>query len=179
VAYGRRFLAGISESRQLEILVQLFTNRLMDAMRERLGASYAPQVFSNWPTDLDSGGSITALAQLEPAQVATFFATAREIAADLVATPPTDDELARVTEPLRQRVTRAATSSAFFMNQLEGATQDPARITSVRTLLRDYTETSPGQMQGLAAKYLQPDKGWKLAIVPQTEGQPAATAATR
>ena len=34
-------------------------------------------------------------------------------------------------------------------------------------------------MQGLAAKYLQPDKGWKLAIVPQTEGQPAATAATR
>jgi zinc protease len=171
--------AGISESRQLEILVQLFTNRLMDAMRERLGASYAPQVFSNWPTDLDSGGSITALAQLEPAQVTTFFATAREIAADLVATPPTDDELARVTEPLRQRVTRAATSSAFFMNQLEGATQDPARITSVRTLLRDYTETSPGQMQGLAAKYLQPDKGWKLAIVPQTEGQPAATAATR
>ena len=166
--------AGVSESRQLEILTQLFTNRLMDAMREKLGASYAPQVYSTWPMDLTAGGSITALAQLEPNEVPKFFDTAREIAADLVAQPAGEDELARVIEPLRQRVTRAATSSAFFMNQIEGATADPARIGSVRTLLRDYTETTPAQMQALARKYLDPDKGWKLAVVPQG----ASTAAT-
>jgi zinc protease len=164
---------GVSESRQLEILTQLFTNRLMDAMREKTGASYAPQVFSTWPLDLDSGGSITALAQLEPAAVPAFFTTAREIAGDLIANPPTADELARVTEPLRQRVTRAATSSAFFMNQLEGATADPARIASVRTLLKDYTETTPQAMQALAAKYLKPDRGWKLAVLPQGNGAAA------
>ena len=70
-------IAGVRESRQLEILTQLFTNRLMDRMREKLGASYAPQVFSDWPLDLDSGGSITALAQLQPAAVPAFFAAAR------------------------------------------------------------------------------------------------------
>jgi len=162
--------AGIAESRQLEILTQLFSNRLMDAMREKLGASYAPQVVSSWPLDLNSGGAITAMAQVQPAAVPSFFTTAREIAADLIARPPTADELERVTEPLRQQITRAATGSAFFMYQLEGATADPVRIASVRTLLGDYTQTTPERMQALAARYLAPDKGWRLAVVPAGKG---------
>ena len=168
--------SGIAESRQLEILTQLFSNRLMDAMREKLGASYAPQVVSSWPLDLTAGGAITAMAQVQPAAVPSFFATAREIAADLIARPPTADELARVTEPLRQQITRAATGSAFFMYQLEGATADPVRIASVRTLLGDYTQTTPERMQALAARYLAPDKGWRLAVVPAGSGVGEAAA---
>ncbi|MCK9541546.1 MAG: insulinase family protein [Novosphingobium sp.] len=169
---------GISESRQLEILVQLFTNRLMDAMREKLGASYAPQVYSTWPLDLDTGGSITAVAQLQPSAVPEFFRTADAIAADLATRPVSADELARVTEPLRQRVTRAATSSAFFMYQLQGATQDRSRIAGVGTILRDYTVTTPEQMQALAARYLADGKGWRVAVVPVDQaGQGAQTAA--
>ena len=168
---------GISEARQIEVLTQLFTNRLMDAMREKLGASYAPFVYSTWPLDLDSGGSITAMAQLQPDVVPAFFATAEEIAADLVANPPTADELDRVIEPMRQRVTRASTSAAFFMHQLEGATADPWRISAIRTILRDYTVTTPAQMQALAARYLQADKSWSLAVLPQkTTGQPPTPA---
>ncbi|MFA7603523.1 MAG: insulinase family protein [Novosphingobium sp.] len=165
---------GIAESRQLELLTQLFTNRLMDAMREKLGASYAPYVYSTWPLDLDSGGSITAMAQLQPDAVPSFFTTAQEIAADLIARPVTADELERVVEPMRQRVTRASTSAAFFMYQLEGATADPARIGSIRTILRDYTVTTPQQMQALATRYLAPGKSWRLAVLPQevTGAQP-------
>lgn len=169
--------AGVTESRQIELLTQLFTNRLMDAMREKLGASYAPQVYSTWPLDLDSGGSITAMAQLQPAAVPAFFDTAQEIAADLVTRPVTADELERVIEPMRQRVTRASTSAAFFMYQLEGATTDPTRIGSIRTILRDYTVTTPAQMQALAARYLHPDKSWRLSVLPQeTTGQPPTPA---
>ena len=160
-------MAGISESRQLEILSQLFTNRLMDAMRERLGASYAPQVINSWPLDLSGGGSIMAFAQLQPSATSAFFAAAQEIAADLAARPPAGDELTRVIEPLRQQLTRATTSSAFFMGQIEGATQDPARFAAVRSLLTDFTQTTPEKMQALAAKYLDPAKGWRLAVVPQ------------
>ena len=168
----------IGESRQLEILTQLFTNRLIEAMREKLGASYAPQVVANWPLDLDSGGSITAIAQLQPDDVQTFFKTAQDIAADLTRNPPGADELARVIEPLRQQVTRAATSSAFFMYQLEGATTDPVRIAAVRTILSDYTQTTPAKMQALAAKYLAPDRAWRMAVMPEAgDGKPARVAA--
>ena len=116
------------------------------------------------------------MAVLQPEAVSTFFTTAREIAADLVASPPSQDELARVTEPLRQQVTRAATGSAFFMWQLEGATQDPSRIAALRTLLSDYTQTTPERMQALAARYLSPEKGWMLAVVPQDQTRAVAVA---
>ncbi len=158
---------GIHESRQLEILTQLFTNRLLDRMREKLGASYAPQVISDWPLDLDDGGAVTAFAQLQPAAVPDFFSTAQEIAADLAARPVSADELALVTEPLRQQVTRAATSSAFFMGQLEGATEQPARFAALRTLLADYTQTTPQAMQAMAQRYFGQNKAWRLAVLPQ------------
>ena len=159
--------AGLAESRQLEILTQLFSNRLLDRMREKLGASYSPQVFSEWPIDLDSGGAIMALGQLDPKSLPVFFAAADEIAAELIAKPVTMDELARVTEPLRQQLTRASSSSAFFMYQLEGATADPVRIAALRTLLSDYTRTTPERMQALAAKYLGQNKSWRAAVVPE------------
>lgn len=158
---------GIQESRQLEILTQLFTNRLLDAVREKLGVSYAPYVFSTWPVDMQQGGSITAMAQVDPKSVEVFFQTAEEIAQDLIANPPTADELERVTEPLRQQVTRAASSTSFFMSQLEGATSDPSRIGSVRSVLSDYTVTTPEKMQALAARYLGQNSSWRLEVVPE------------
>ena len=71
----------IRESRQLELLTQIFNNRLLEALRERAGASYSPQVWSRWPSDIESGGRVTALAQLEPDFVPIFFAEAERIAA--------------------------------------------------------------------------------------------------
>ncbi|WP_017665683.1 M16 family metallopeptidase [Porphyrobacter sp. AAP82] len=162
-------------SRQLEILTQLFNNRLMDALRERAGASYAPQVFSSWPADLPSGGRITALAQLEPAFVPTFFAEADRIAADLAANPPTADELARVTEPLAQLIRRASTGNQFWLYNIEGATVDPARIAMLRSILPDYSQTTPAAMQELAARYLAKERLFRMAIIP--EGQTLAEAA--
>jgi len=52
------------------------------------------------------------------------------------------------------------------MNQLDGATLDPALFASIGTLLQDYTVTTPEKMQALASRYLVPDKAWRLAVLP-------------
>ena len=167
-------VADLRESRQLEILVQVFNNRLLDAMRERAGASYAPNVRSEWPSDVAGGGRISALAQLQPKDVPIFFEEADRIARDLAATPPTADELERVTEPLRQYISRASTGNLFWLFQLEGSTQDPRRIGLLRSLLNDYSRTTPQAMQALAQEYFGGREGWRLAVIPQ--GQTLATA---
>lgn len=172
---GGAGVANLRESRQLEILTQLFNNRLLDAMRERAGASYAPVVNNNWPTDVDSGGRITAFAQLRPEDVPAFFAAADKIASDLAASPPQADELQRVTEPLLQYLNRVSTGNLFWLYQLEGATEDPARIALLRSLLVDFTETTPERMQALAQKYFGGKQGWRLAVIP--EGQKLAAQA--
>ena len=167
-------VASLRESRQLEILTQLFNNRLLEALRERAGASYSPQVFSKWPEDLPSGGRITAVAQLEPEFVPVFFAEADRIAKDLAANPPTADELARVTEPLAQLIRRASTGNQFWLFNLEGATGDPQRVALLRTLLADYSQTSPQVMQFLADRYFAKGSPFRLAVLP--EGQELAEA---
>ena len=165
----------LRESRRLEVLVSLFNNRLMDAMREHAGASYSPVVRSEWPSDVNSGGRIAALAQLRPEDVPVFFAEAERIAQELASAPVSEDEYNRVVEPLRQYVSRASTGNLFWLYQLEGATQDPRRIPMLRFLLADYTQTPPAELQALAQKYLGSRAGWRLAVIPQ--GQTLATAA--
>jgi zinc protease len=168
----------LRESRQLEILVQLFSNRLLDAMRERAGASYAPVARSEWPSDGREGygvggGRISAFAQLQPRDVPIFFQEADRIAKDLAQNPPSEDELARVTEPLRQYISRASTGNLFWMFQLEGSTQDARRVNLLRTLLSDFSRTTPETMQALAGKYFGRRDAWRLAVIP--EGQELAT----
>ncbi|KPF83168.1 peptidase M16 [Novosphingobium sp. AAP93] len=158
--------AGFHEARQLELLSQVFNNRLFDAMREKIGASYAPQVNSSWPLDLPSGGYLAATTQLRPGDLTAFFAASDKIAADLAATPATPDEIARVTEPMKQLITRASTGNGFYMYQLEGGALEPEKFDQLRSILTDYSAITPERLQQLAKRYLVPDKAWRLKVVP-------------
>jgi zinc protease len=160
----------LSQSRKLEVLAQLFSNRLLDAMRERLGASYSPYVGSTWPLDSDSGGNLLALAQLPPEQVPAFFEEAEKIAGDLAANGPTKDELARVTEPMRQLLQRLQTGHTFWLNQLQGATLDRNLLVALPTLMSDYTQVTPEEMRALAARYLGARDGYRVAVLPEAGG---------
>ncbi len=159
----------LREGRQIEILSQLFNNRLLDALRERVGASYAPNVGASWPNDVATGGRITALAQLRPQDVPVFFDEAQKIAADLIANPVGEDELKLVTEPLSQAIKRSSTGNLFWLFQIEGATVDPRLIGLARSVGVDYSRTTPERMQQLAAKYFGRHDGWRLAVVPQSQ----------
>ncbi len=166
-------VANLRESRQLEILVQVFNNRLLEAMRERAGASYSPVVRSEWPSDIPGGGRISAIAQLQPGDVPIFFQEADRIAQNLAATPPDADELERVTEPLRQYISRASTGNLFWLFQLEGSTVEPQRIALLRSLLNDFSSTTPDTMLALAKKYFGGRGGYRVAVIP--EGQELVT----
>ena len=160
--------ANIRESRRLEILSQIVQNRILDAMREKLGEAYSPQVGNDWPIDLNGGGTVFALSQMQPKAIPEFFAAADKIAADLGETPVTQDELDRVTEPLKQQLSRATMgSNGYIMYLLEGATADPARINTISSVIVDYSVTTPAEMQALARKYLTRGTSWRMVILPQ------------
>lgn len=163
--------AGLQESRKVDLLSQVLQNRLMDAVREQAGDSYAPQVISEWPTEIDSGGRIVAIAQIPPSKVATFFAAAELAAADLATRGPTAEELTRATEPMAQLITRLQTGHTFWLNQLQGSTTDPNHIANLRSLLVDYTRTSPDELRALAAKYLDPGKSFRVEVLPAEGGR--------
>lgn len=155
------------EARQLEILTQIFNDRLFDKLRSTEGAAYSPNVQNNWPFSYDSGGYILVSSQVRPDRIAFFYDVVKQTAADLAARPVGDDELQRAVAPMRQLLMRASTGNAFWMNQMEGSTHDPRYIDAMTSMSDDLLTVTPGQLQALAAKYLAPQKSWSAVVLPE------------
>ncbi len=176
--------AGIAESRRLEVLAQIFSDRLFERLRSDAGASYSPNVQSSWPEGLANGGRIVAIGQVPPDKVAFFFTLAREIAADLAAKPIGEDEFKRTLGPYYQYIVRASTGNSFWLGQTSGATRDDRIVKALTTLGADIGSITPEQLQQVAAKYLRPDRDWSMQVLPariagaaQTAPAPAPSAA--
>ena len=156
-----------SDSNYLDILAQVFSDRLFDRLRSEAGASYSPSVQSQWPEGLASGGRLFAIGQVTPSNVNLFFKMSREIAADLVSNPISDDELRRTIEPLKQLVLRQATGNTFWLNRVENATYDDRRIEGLRQMFRDIGGANSAVLQVTAQKYLKPDVDWTMVVLPR------------
>ncbi|MDB5695813.1 MAG: peptidase [Sphingomonas bacterium] len=162
---------GIADSRRLDVLAQVFSDRLFERLRQTAGASYSPSVGSQWPIGSPGGGRLIAIGQVTPDKTAYFFQLAREIAADLVATPLSGDELGRIMRPMGQYIVRASSGNQFWLQQMGGAAFDPKRVEATRNLATDFVSITPQQLQAVATKYLRPEKDWTLEVVPR---KPAA-----
>lgn len=160
-------IEGVYEARKLELLSQLFGDRLFDQLREGQGEAYSPDASSSWPTGMTSGGSFTVMSQVKPEGLDRFFALTKAIAADFAARPVTADELARVQTPLRESIARASSGNTFWMGHLMGSTREPRKIETLRTLVRDYMRITPAEIQATARRWLVPDKAFLLAVKPE------------
>jgi zinc protease len=157
----------MKESRQLEILTQIFNDRLFEGLRAQEGAAYSPSVSNSWPFSFDSGGYILVSSQVKPEKLGYFFRLIKETAADLASKPVSPDELQRAVAPMRELLTRASTGNAFWMNQMEGATRDPRYIDAMNSMGKDMLGVTPADIQGLAKKYLVPGKSWSAQVLPE------------
>ncbi|MCI4589181.1 insulinase family protein [Sphingobium sp. BYY-5] len=153
--------------RQLEILTQIFNDRLFDKLRSTEGAAYSPSVQNNWPFSYDSGGYILVTSQVRPDRIAYFYDVVKSTAADLVKNPVSADELQRAVAPMQQLLMRASTGNAFWMNQMEGATHDPRYVQAMQNMSKDMLSVTPADLQALATKYLVPGKSWSAIVLPE------------
>ena len=157
----------MKEARQLEILTQIFNDRLFDKLRSTEGAAYSPSVQNNWPFSYESGGYILVTSQVRPDRINYFYEVVKDTAADLARNPVSDDELQRAVVPMRQLLMRASTGNAFWMNQMEGAASDPRYVQAMQTMAQDMLTVTPAELQALAAKYLVQGKSWSAVVLPE------------
>ncbi len=157
----------IYESRKLDIVAAIFNDRLFDELREAEGASYSPNVSSNWPAFMPGGGSFVVTSQLKPGGEDNFFRLARKIAHDLTVSPVTADELARSVGPMKQTIARASSGNTFWLSQLAGVSNEPRRLKSLATLSADYARITPAELQETAKRWLVPEKSFSMVVLPQ------------
>jgi zinc protease len=158
---------GTVESRKLDVLTAIFNDRLFNQLREGEGASYSPNVGSQWPEAFAGGGSISAISQLPPEKVDRFFMIIKGIATDLVTKPVTDDELTRAVVPIRQSIARAATGNQFWMRQLSGSSAEKRKIAMVESLAVDFSRMTPAELQATAKRWLKPKRIFTMVVLPE------------
>ena len=159
--------ANSRDARALEVLAGIFSDRLFDRLRAEQGASYSPNVVSDWPQGFEnSGGYVMAASLIAPKDIDRFYTITRDIAADLAANPVSADELGRSAAPIFEQVARATTGNAYWMLLLEGATRDPRVTQAALDIAKDIAGVTPEDIQRLAKLYLTADKQWSLAVLP-------------
>tara|TARA_R110000782_G_scaffold167129_9_gene259320 strand:+ start:64691 stop:67573 length:2883 start_codon:yes stop_codon:yes gene_type:complete len=163
-------IADAKESRQLDILAQIISDRLFEKLRAVDGDAYSPTASADWPLAFDKGqGYLAVMSQLKPDRIDYFYRLVREIAADLATRPVSDDELQRTLAPTRQLLARASTGNAFWMNQMEGATQDARYVEVMKSMPRDMLGVTAEDLRALAAKYLVESKSYSVEVLPKGE----------
>lgn len=162
------------DTRALEVLAAIFSDRLFDRLRAEQGASYGPTVESYWPNGFEgSGGYVLAGSLLSPKDVNAFYDIAGKIAADLAKAPVSADELARNVGPIREQISRASTGNAYWMYLLRGASRDQRILRNAIMLSQDVDRVTAADIQRVAQKYLTARAGWKMAVMPTDQGAAA------
>lgn len=160
-------IANVRESRQLDILAEIISDRLFDRLRTADGSAYSPQAASSWPLSFDAGGYVVVASQLRPDRIDYFRSTVDAIVADLANSPVSDDELQRVVQPMRQMLARASTGNAFWMNQMEGISREPQVLDAMRSYAADISSVTASDIQSLARRYLASNREVTILVLPK------------
>lgn len=155
------------ESRKLELLSSIFNDRIFSRLREAEGASYSPNVNSNWPLSMRSGGSFVISSQLKPDRIDLFFQISQSIAEDLVNKPVSQDELVRAVAPIRQFIARASSGNTFWMSQLAGISRDKSKADALRTMSSDYGRMTAAELQSTARRWFVPSRAMMFVVKPE------------
>lgn len=165
----------VRASRQLDILAAIFNDRLYERLRDQAGASYSQAVSSHWSEDFAHGSYLFVGGMVRPQDSHLMAAAAREIAAQLIAAPVSNDELQRAIGPATEQVVRASSGNVFWMYNTEGATRDPRRFAALRSYLTDLNSVTATDLQALARTYLTPERAIPILILPRDVPVPSLT----
>lgn len=149
------------------LLGQVLQIRLLEKLREELGATYSPNAGVSMSDVYEDFGYAQVRAIVAPETQAMVFETIDEIAAELAATPVDSDMVDRARNPMLEQLARARRENGFWISSLETAQSESDRLDRIRWAEEVLRSVTPEQMRDFARKYLQAAEALRIAIVPR------------
>lgn len=160
----------IQRTRRLTVLARVFSDRMRIRIREEMGEAYSPFAGSQPSDTFDDYGLLFALIGIDPEKAEEVADVVLEIASDLHTGEISDDELDRAVQPILTSVRTAVRENDYWMNSVLASSQEfPRRIEWARTMLEDFQNIGREDVEALARRFLDPDKGLRVFIVPTTD----------
>jgi zinc protease len=136
-----------------------FDARLMRELRLRRSLVYGAYGYLGTPVDgAEPDGTLLITFQSAPHDVATASAVVRSVLRDLVARPPSEDELERARRAVTVEAMREATSPDGILDRLELAARTHAAPENPDDVMRRLSAVSAADVARAATTYLRPEQ---------------------
>lgn len=155
----------------LELLTDVLRERVRELVRERLGATYSPRVAHAASLAVPARGRLVVQLDLPADRIRDIRPRLVELVDELRAQGPSAEELARVVEPRRARLSRILASNGFWLDGvLAGRHAHPFKLERQARLEADLASWTREGLAELAATWLAPERRLKIMVLPRVQG---------
>lgn len=149
----------ISRKRRLHVLAAVLEERLRNRLREELGTTYSPSVYSVNSQIYPGYGVIYADVIVDVNSVKTAVQTLDEIEASLVQKPVAEDELQRALAPILTSVKDAYRTNGYWLQSvLSLSSREEAQLQWPLTLITDFNSITHIELHQLAREYIRKER---------------------
>jgi zinc protease len=158
------------ESRRLNVLSEILSDRLREEIREKLGASYSPNAGVDGSDALEKYGFISAMSIGKPEDLEKLLDVILNIGDKLAAKGATADELDRALKPTLAAMDKTLRDNSYWLSTVMMRCQEKPEILDLaRNRKADYESISLDEINALAKQYLGKDNALKITIQSKAE----------
>lgn len=172
----------IHRARRLNLLGEVFSDRLRLKVREELGDAYSPGVGSAASDIYPGFGYMQASVTVDPPRAKEVADIITQIAADIAAKGVSEDELERAKKPVLTSLRESARTNQYWLSAVLARAQErPEVLEWSRTRYADNEAITAEEIGELAKQYLPASRASRVTVFPtpkvaeKTAGAPAAT----
>jgi len=155
VSYATDDIWDIHKTRRLNVLADVFSERMRIQIREKLGEAYSPFAYNMASRIHEDYGVFNAVVEVIPARARLVVDEIQKIAADLALGGITTDEIKRSLGPTLNSIKDMRQRNGYWLRTvLVGSKRNPEKIEWSRSILSDYTAITPQDLETLSKQYL-------------------------
>jgi len=157
----------IARTRRLSVLGSVFSEKLRERIREKLGVAYSPYAYSDPSRAYEGYGRLMSVVPTDPGKVQTVLSEVRQIADMLSQTQLTEDEVKRVMEPILTGLKDLRRTNGYWIDSvMSGSARHPRQIEWARSIVEDYNVIGAEDIRQMARTYLDNVRSASLVIRP-------------
>lgn len=149
------------------LLGSVVNDRLRLEVREKLGAAYSPGAGTQLSSVHPGVGLLMIQAMADPDKVETLVEACLGVARSLAEQGVTDEEVARLKEPLLKQRRDAKRQNGFWLGFLVEATRKPHQLDDLRSADAFYEGHTAADLTPLAQRHLAPERASILVVNPE------------
>jgi zinc protease len=158
------------ESRRLNVLAEILSDRLREEIREKLGASYSPNANLDGSDALEDFGFLSAVSVGKPEDLEKLTDVALTIGEKLATKGATADELDRALKPTLAAMDKTLRDNSYWLGTVMQRCQEkPETLELARNRKTDYESITLDEINQLAKQYLSKDKALIVTIRSKAE----------